>query len=165
MNFLANGKIVFNDIYEMFYHLFTEIGLSINGNQYLYDQDTGIELKYKDKYIKATVQPIPIYAGRNDIVFDPIKNYNLMVSILGYYIDKESQNPNGDNIGFIAQYIEEIPNGSSDPDKRRQRVVLKTNKGEIRSQFYNNIYLGYIEIIFILSDNFIPDLSNFDCEF
>ena len=157
MNFLPNGKVSFNDIYELYYHLFTEIGLSISPNQYLYDQDTGIELRFKDKYIKATVHPIPIYSGKNDIIFDPSKNYNLMVSLLGYYIDKESNNTEqSDNIGFIAQYIEETPG------REKQRVVIKTKRGEIKSQFYFNIYLGYIEIIFILSGNFLPDLSNFD---
>lgn len=158
MNFLANGKMSFTDIYEMYYHLFTTIGLSINSNGYLYDQDTCELLKYKDCYIKATVHPVPIYAGRHDIVFEPMKNYNLMVSMLGYFIDKESNSDDGDNIGFIAQYIEETP------DREKQRVVVKTHKGLFASQYYTNIYLGYIEVIFALSGNFIPDLSNFDCE-
>lgn len=159
MKFLQDGRVMFDDMYEMFYHLFTEIGLSINNNQYLYDQDTGIELKYKDKYIKSTVVPIPIYAGKNDIVFDPVKNYNLMVSLLGYFIDKEANNPEGDRIQFIAQYIED------DQNREKQRVVIKTRNGDFASNFYRNIYLGYIEIIFILADNFIPNLVNFDCEF
>ena len=52
MNFLPNGKMIFDDIYEMYFQLFAEIGLGINQNQYLYDQDSMIVLKYKDKYIK-----------------------------------------------------------------------------------------------------------------
>lgn len=151
----VNGKIMFDDMYELYYHLFLEIGLSINGNNYLYDQDTEIPLMYKDKYIKATTFPVPIYAGRNDIVFDPSQNYNLMVSILGYYIDKESNSDSGDNIGFIAQYIE-------DNDIEMQRVVVKTKNGDYASQFYHNIFLGYIEIIFLLAHSFNVDLSNFD---
>ena len=151
----VNGKIMFDDMYELYYHLFLEIGLSINGNDYLYDQDTEILLMYKDKYIKATTFPVPIYAGRNDIVFDPSQNYNLMVSILGYYIDKESNSDSGDNIGFIAQYIE-------DNDIEMQRVVVKTKNGDYASQFYHNVFLGYIEVIFLLAHSFNVDLSNFD---
>lgn len=151
----VNGKIMFDDMYELYYHLFLEIGLSINGNNYLYDQDTEIPLMYKDKYIKATTFPVPIYAGRNDIVFDPSQNYNLMVSILGYYIDKESNSDSGDNIGFIAQYIE-------DNDIEMQRVVVKTKNGDYASQFYHNVFLGYIEVIFLLAHSFNVDLSNFD---
>ena len=136
----VNGKIMFDDMYELYYHLFLEIGLSINGNNYLYDQDTEIPLMYKDKYIKATTFPVPIYAGRNDIVFDPSQNYNLMVSILGYYIDKESNSDSGDNIGFIAQYIE-------DNDIEMQRVVVKTKSGDYFSQFYHNIDLSNFDLV------------------
>jgi hypothetical protein len=159
MNFLPNGKIMFNDVYEMFYHLFTEIGLGINNNSYLYDQDTFTEIKFKEKYIKATTQPITIYAGRNDIIFDPANNYQLMVSLLGYYIDKRAVSEDEETIEFVAQYIEETPG------REKQRVTVKTNnKGDISSNFYYNIYLGYIEIIFLLGGNFVPDLSNFDIQ-
>ena len=149
-----NGKMMFENIFEMYYNLFNEIGLSINDQNYLYDQDTGLVLKYKDKFIKATVNPTPIYAGRNDVIFDPAKNYNLMTSIFGYYIDKESHNPEC-NFKFVAQYID-------DNDARdKQRFVVRTKKTDIFSEFYYNVYLAYIEMIFILS-GYNVDLSNFD---
>ena len=107
MQITANGKMMFDDIYEMFYHLFTEIGLGINTDQYLYDQDTMTVLKYKDKWIKATVQPVEIYAGKTDIVFDPARNYNLMTTLFGYFISKESNSPEGDRIKFNSQYIDD----------------------------------------------------------
>lgn len=156
MYFSPQGKMMFNDIFEMYYHLFTEIGLAVNSSNYLYDQDNGSLLKFKDKYIKATVVPVEIYAGKNDILFEPARNYNLMVSILGYYIDKETNNPDC-NFRFIAQFIED-----EGGDSNKQRVVVKTDRGDIPSHFYFNIYLGYIETIFNLSGNFDVDLSNFD---
>lgn len=159
MRYSMNGKMMFDDIYEMYYHLFMEIGLSTNHDQLLYDQDTGALLKYKDKFIKATTIPQPIYAGRNDILFEPYKNYNLMVTIMGYYIDKESKSEYGDNIGFIAQYIED------NPDKTKQSIVVKTRRGDFASQYYTNIYLGYIECIFKLANSFDVDLSNLDFEY
>ena len=153
MNFLPNGKMIFDDIYEMYFQLFAEIGLGINQNQYLYDQDSMIVLKYKDKYIKATVTPQEIYAGRTDIVFDPSKNYNLMTTLFGYFIDKESSTEG--KIKYASQYIED------DPSKTKQRLVVKTANGDIVSSFYFNIYLAYIECIFILS-GYNVDLANFD---
>ena len=51
MNYLPNGKVFFNDIYDLFYDLFMEIGLSIGKDQYLYDQETNIPIMIKDKYI------------------------------------------------------------------------------------------------------------------
>lgn len=151
MNFTGNGFVIFDDIYEMYYNLFTTIGLAVNQNQYLYDQDNGNIIRFKDKYIKATVQPVTIYAGRNDILFEPARNYQLIIALLGYYIDK-----NAEEIGFIAQYIDE------DKVMEKQRLCIKTKKGLVQSHFYKNIYLGYIECIFILSGDYMVDLSNFD---
>ena len=156
MHFLGtNGAMQFDDIYELYYYIFNEIGLGINQYQYLYDLDTGIVLRYKDKYIKATVQPVSIYPGKNDILFEPEKNYNLMVSLLGYYLDKESQNGNPYAVNFVAQFTER------DSSEEKQRVVIRTKARDICSNFYYNIYLGYIECIFLLSDNLV-DLKNFD---
>lgn len=154
---LANGFQIFNDVYERNYYLFMEIGLSINNNQYLIDQDTGQTLQFKDKYIKATVEPVPIYAGKTDILFEPERNYGLMEKLLGYYIDKESNSDEGDRIGYIANYTEYFP------DKTKQRVVIKTARGDIATQFYHNLYLAYMEAIFLLSGSFNNlTLSNFD---
>lgn len=156
MKFLNNGKQIFDDIYEMYYNLFIELGLAVGQNNYLYDQDTGITLKYKDRYIKAALTRTPIYSGAYDIVFDPTQNYNLMVVLLGYYLDKEANNEN--KIQYIAQYIED----NNDPNNKMQRVVLKTKNGDIYSQFYHNIFLAYVEIVFILAGYTSLDLSNFD---
>ena len=153
-----NG-VQFSDEFELNYHLFMEIGLSVNYNGYLYDQDTGIEIKYKDKYIKSSTVPMPLYAGRNDIIFEPAKNYNLMTTLLGYYIDKETNSDDGDRIGYIAQYIDD------NPTKDKQRIVIKTKRGDIASKFYYNVYLGYIECIFMLGGSLVPDLSNFDIQY
>ena len=157
MQFLPNGKVMFDDPYEMNYHLFMNMGLSINRDQYLYDQDTMITLKYKDKYIKATVEPREIYPGRTDIVFDPAKNYNLVVTLLGYYVEKLTNSPEGDMIGYNSQYIED------NSEKTKQRFVIRTMRfGTYESQFYFNLYLAYIEALFVLTDSFQVDLSNFD---
>ena len=153
MNYLPNGKMVFDDVFEMYFQLFAEIGLGINQNQYLYDQDNLQVLRYKDKYIKATVKPQEIYAGKTDVVFEPAKNYNLMTTLFGYFIDKETALSG--NIDYRSQYIED------DITRTKQRLVVKTGNGDIYSSFYFNIYLAYIECIFILS-GFDVDLSNLD---
>lgn len=166
MNLLKNGVIQFDDTYELTYNLFNEIGLSINQKGYVYDQDTGIELKYKDKYIKATFNIQPIYAGKNDIIFDPAHNFNLMVTLFGYYIDKCSANG---EINFRSQYIEDMDNQKIDnhkviDGKTKQRVVVQLVDGrKIPSAFYTNLYLGFVDCIFKLS-NVMVDLSNLDNE-
>lgn len=157
MFYTPNGTVMFTDIPDMFYDLFTEIGLGINGDSYLYDQDSGVPILFKEKYIKASVNGSPIYAGRNDIVFDPANNYGLISHLFGYFLDKAQNSEDGDTLGgYIAHYIDD------DPTKEKQRVVVKTlSRGEIGSMFYYNIYLAYIDCIFRIS-GYNVDLSNFD---
>lgn len=154
MTFNSYGQMVFDDLQEMYYNLFNEIGLSINKDSYLYDMDTGQMIMFKDKYIKASTNPLDdLYAGKTDVVFDPLKNYTLMMSLFGYYMDKEfADRPEY----FIAQFIDDNPE-----DKQLQRFVVKTRDGDIYSQYYNNTYLGYVENIFNLSGVSV-NLSNFD---
>ena len=157
----ANGKMYFNDTREMYYNLFIELGLSVNSEQFIYDQDTLIVLKYKDKRIKMNFNG-NVYGSNNDVVFDPSTNYDLMVKLFGYYIEKETAN--GNDIGYIAHFTEEEFNRPFLPkdERYRQRVVVKTKNGDFKTDPYYNIYLAYIEAIFILSGNPDYDLSNFD---
>ena len=102
------------------------------------------------------------YPGKNDIVFDPSTNYNLIVVLFGYYIDKEQAN--GNDIGYIADFKEEenkrafIPKG----ERFKQRLVIRTKKGDITTDYFYNLYLAYIQAIFIISGDDNLDLSNFD---
>ena len=156
MHILPTGKIAFDTIGEMNFNLFNTIGLAINQEQHLYDQDTLQELHYKDKYIKSTVQDVPVYAGKNDIIFEPSKNYNLMATLFGYYIDKESASEDGDKIGYIAQGTEDTP------DKEYHRIFVQTARfGRVESDWFLNGYLGFIDCIFKLDGQNV-DIHNFD---
>ena len=157
MIYLPNGTVIFDNIFDMYYDMFSEIGLGINSQQYLYDQDTQIVIQFKEKYIKASINGQPVYAGRNDIVFEPAKNYTLMTRLFEYYLDKCQNSDDGDQLhGYIAHYIDD------DEAKEKQRVVVKTaGRGEISSQFYFNVYLAYIDCLFKIA-GYNTDLSNFD---
>lgn len=156
MYILPSGKFAYNTIGELNYNLFLAIGLGINEEQHLYDQDTYKELNFKGKYIKASVNDMPVYAGKNDVVFMPSKNYHLMATLFGYYIDKESKSEDGDKIGFIAQGTEDTP------DKEFHRIFVQTSRlGRIESDWFMNGYLGFIDCIFKMDGQMI-DLHNFD---
>lgn len=156
MTILSDGSFQFDTMGEMYYNLFVIIGLGINHNQYLYDQDTGNLLKFRDKYIKATIDDnMPIYAGMTDIVFESDRNYALTNNIVGFYIDKESNSDDGDRIGFISLGIE-------DKDIEWHRAIVQTKyKGTIVTKFYRQAYLALIEVIFDL-DGVKVDFSNID---
>lgn len=148
----------FNNIQELYYDLFNEIGLSIGPNGYLYDQDTGNFIQFDEKYIKASLSPDQIYAGRNEILFEPNMNYKLIDRLFGYYLDKCQHSEDGDIIGgYIAHYTDETP-------ERKQRVVVKTiEHGDYCSEWYWFIYLAFIDCMFRIA-GYVVDLSNFDIE-
>ena len=52
MNYLPDGTVTFNDIYDLYNELFMELGLYIGPDQYLYEQDTAMPIRLKDKFIK-----------------------------------------------------------------------------------------------------------------
>jgi hypothetical protein len=157
MFILPNGRFGFETIYDLYYDLFNEIGISVNNDGLLYDQDTGNLIAFNGKYIKASINGTPVYPGRNDIVFEPQKNYQMLKCLYGLYIDKCTNSEDGDIIGgYIADFIDD-----SD-DKQKQRVVLRSSeKGDIASDFYFNIYLAYIDNIFRIA-GYNVDLSAFD---
>jgi hypothetical protein len=135
------------------------MGFGINAqNGYLYDQESGNYLTFENLYIKASTAGNEIYAGRNEIVFDPAFNYKLIDRLFGFFLDKCQNSDDGDLLGgFIAYYSEDNP-------ERKQRVVVKTNRrGDISSKWYWCIYLAYIDCIFAINE-YNVDLSNFDVE-
>lgn len=149
----------FNSIPELYFDLFNEMGFGVNAQSgYLYDQDTGNYLTYENSYIKVSMNGQQIYAGRNEIVFEPEKNYKLIDRLFGYFLDKCKNDEDGDILqGLVAYYTE-------DDQDRKQKLSVKTlGRGEISSRFYWNVYLAFIEVIFAIN-GYAVDLSNFDIE-
>lgn len=151
------GQIVtiYDSINEAFYNLFLEIGLFVNQNGYLQDQDTGIVIRFKDKFIKVSLnENVPLYTGKTDVPFEPARNFMLMQNLLGYYIDKREASD--EPIGYSSQGIY---------DKRdtiEHQVFVKTLDGTVyESGLYHNTYLAFMDCIFRLSGS-IVDLHNLD---
>ncbi len=148
----------FSSIPELYFDLFNEMGFGLRSNGYLYDQDTDNFLTYDNLYIKASLNGQEIYAGNNEVIFDPAHNYKLINTLFGYFLDKCQQSEDGDILqGFRAYYTEDDIN-------KKQRVVVKTvGRGEISSKWYWGIYLSFIDCIFAIN-GYDVDLSNFDIE-
>ena len=154
MNQFGQTVIIYDTKEEMYYNLFLEMGLFVNQQGYLQDQDTGIVIRYKDKFIKVSLNPnIPVYTGKTDIEFDPKKNFNLMATLMGYYIDKREHGE--EPIGYISQGIY---------DKKEEMlhsVFIKSQTGLYESDLYHNSYLGFIDCIFRMG-GILTDLHPFD---
>ena len=154
--------IQFKDEFDLVYHLFLEMDLDTDENDYVFDRETLSPLAFNGKRIKASGTPKPLYAGRDDILFD-IYNFNMIKMLFGYIINKAIQDPDI-NLQYIADYIEDEPRKRIfKEDRLKQRLGLRTaDKGDIYSEYYYNICLAYIDMIFKIYDNLNPDLSNFD---
>ena len=155
--FNPDGTLTYNNFIEMQYDLFSTIGLGINRDCLIYDQDTSTLIQMGGKYIKASVCGEPIYVGKDAIPFDPAKNYKLITYLFCHFLDKAQMSDDGDILGgYVSHFIDD------NPEKDKQAVVVRTTmKGDIRSRFYYNIYLAYIDCILRI-DGYNPDLSNFD---
>jgi len=146
---------IYDNINEAFYNLFLEIGLFINQNGYLQDQDTGIVIRFKDKFIKASLnENVPVYTGKTDIAFEPAHNFTLMQNLMGYYIDKREA---GDEpIHYGSQGIYDVK------DTMEHQVFVKTTDGLVyESLLYHNTYLAFMDCVFRLGGNNV-DLHNLD---
>lgn len=151
----------FTDFNDLIVNYISEMGLAVDSNMYLYDQDSGNILKFKDKSIKISINGIPAYGGVNDIVFNPAHNYAICSTLFGMYINRCQDTDDGDLIqGYIAHSLEDMP-GS----KEFQRVVIKSiGRGEIASNYYRNAFLGFIDCTFRIS-GYNLDLSPFDIDY
>lgn len=160
MRIIPPNTLIFENLNDIILNYFYEMGMSIDKNGYLYDQDLGNNISYKGNMIKASVNGIPVYAGMNEIVFDPVHNYGLISTLFGTYLDKCQNSEDGDILGgYIAHGIED-----SKMDKS-QRVCVKTlNRGEIASLYYQNVFLAYIDCTFRIA-GYNVDLHPFDIDY
>ena len=155
--YFNNGCMMFDDVYDLTYNVLMSIGLDIR-NGYVFDQGNGSPLQFQGKMIKATVDPnIPCYAGQNDVTFDILNNMRLVITLLGYCIDKETA-LNG--FSCLSHFIEEAP--GPDPNNRLTALSIKMSDYSTRTtKYYYNKCLKYIHAIFLVYEDDV-DLSNFD---
>ena len=139
-------------INNLLYQLMTEIGLEIDSEMRIVDQDDGNVIMFKGKSLKVSLdnyrQP---FIGRNDILFDPITNFKVMNNLFSYFIHKTSVT---EGRYFNIFYPVNLPNG-------RTYIEIKENNQVIRSGAYMNPCIAYIDLIFRINGE-AYDLSMYD---
>ena len=150
---------------DLVFALISEIGLGINQNGILYDQDNGIEIMYNGKHIRASVDannpaiPSDIYA-----IFDPIWDNKFMNTMLGYYLAKEEAYGNIWS-PVVSEEIESLQyyNKEDNIKTRRSRVYVSLgNNNKISSCFYFQKGLKYSDLILRIANHPYADLTKFD---
>ena len=114
-----------------------EVGLEINSDNYVIDQDTGDKLNFKGRNVKFNANGnVPL--SREDILFDPLDNQTMMSQIFSYFTNKLDEQD--------GRYINVIY--STQPDRYSKGTVsCKENGRIIQSNEYYKDSLKYANLI------------------
>lgn len=137
---------------ELEYKLLSELGLGVDVNHYLIDQDYGTFVFFNGKHIKAKRNNVEPFVNRHEVYFDPIRNVKLMRNLFQYYISKIHSLENRYFSVFFPIYNENAPGA----------LEIKNTTECYRSKCYNNESLRYIDLIFRISGDIDIDLTNLD---
>lgn len=69
--------------------LMHEIGLDVDKNNNIVDQDNGQPIHFNGKELKYNLGERRSRMGRNDIGFDPINDTKVMSHLFSFYLDKK----------------------------------------------------------------------------
>lgn len=150
---------MYNTKEDLIFALLNEIGLSIDNDNNLIDQDNnGQRIYFGGKLIKCSIDPNkPVYNSEVSTVFDPVDNMKLMTTILAYYLEKER---------VLGEYYP-ITYSFNDRDKLGpSSISVKIQTGdnniiEVTSNLYYNKCLKISDVILRMGGQYC-DLSNFD---
>lgn len=135
---------------DLTYKIMQEIGLEVDKYGRVIDQDTNGIVQYRGKIMKIQKDE-NTYIGRKDIRFDPANDQKMMNHLFGYYVDKLQNS--GEQ--YVSAYYPVSNSGKS-------AVEVKGDNNIIKSKYYNNSSLGYVDAIMRLNGDDNVDLSQFD---
>jgi hypothetical protein len=116
-----------------------EIGLEVDKNNNIVDQDTGNTLTFKDKTIKYE----NANTRRDEVQFDPLSNPPMMNSLFDYYLNK---------IEGEGKYVKEYHKSNNEKGEKGY-IELKENKQNIRSGSYYNDSVKYADLILKINES------------
>lgn len=127
-----------------------EIGLSVDNNQKVIDQDTREMLKFREKSMKYS-STSSVHVTKNDMVFDPMETRNLMGSLFDHFTKKIE-----DEEGVYVSIYYDI----NSEEGTALEVVADGEK--ITSDHYQNDTLKYLDIIMQLNGADSSNLKQYD---
>lgn len=119
-----------------------EAGLELDEANHVIDQDTGLPIMIKDKYVKYNNGPV-VRLLNNEVEFDPLNNPYLSNEICGNYINKLC----------MEGEINSTAYGISNRERNNEGVAMCiTDTSKISSKKYNLDSLKYIDLIATLNN-------------
>ena len=131
--------------------IMNEIGLTVDSQSRVMDQDTREHLQFRSKNMKYSSQN-QVTLGNKDMVFDPASNKNVMSSLFDYYANKIQNEEDGK---YVSMYNEKV-------DGDKSSLEVRVDGETIISGQYHNDSLKYVDAIMRLNGNKNVDLSDYD---
>lgn len=129
-----------------------EIGLGVDNHQKVIDQDTRETLKFKDKNIKYSSQN-NVVLTKNDMPFDPFQTRNLMNSLFDHFTEKAN-----DEDGIYVSMYYDIPG------EKGTALEAVVNGEKIKSNYYENDALRYLDVIMKINGSDTSGLMQYDAK-
>lgn len=127
-----------------------EIGLEVDANGHIVDEESGNPITMKGKYLKYNYGPVK-RTSREEINYDPLNNPKLMNMLFCYYSNKlESEGSRGVDMYSTNLFGED-------------KVVLKAKVGDntIQSEPYLNESVRIMDVVLKMNDS-TEDISVYD---
>lgn len=138
---------------ELVNKLIVEIGLDIDTDNNIVDQDTQNSLVFNGKKLKYV--PGDQKVNRNEIEFDPISNRKLMTNLLAYANNKQVEEGTAAPISIFYQL------NSNQEGKNKIELKDENNNVYVSNPYYND-NLKLMDILFQMNGEQNVDLSEYD---
>lgn len=130
--------------------IMTEIGLTVDDQSRVMDQDTREYLRFNSKNLKYSSQN-QVTLGNKDMQFDPVSNRAVMGNLFDYYANKLSE----EGEAYVSMYSERIHDDKTS-------LEVKVDDKVITTKPYYNDSLKFVDAIQQLNGATDVDLSEYD---
>ena len=137
-------------------HLYNMILMCVDmkiSNITVVSQSTRGEISFNDKVLKYNPNGFTL-VHNGEIKCDPLNNFKQMQTFFSVFLQMQE---NEEGLYTQMLYDEKCPY-----DENKVRIFIRTNLGNYTSQYYYNISLGYIELMFAISGIMVDNLYEFD---
>ena len=117
-----------------------EIGLGLNQNNEVYDQDTFNNIQVAGKNLIFSFKPeYNVFCANNQVLFQPFENRKMIMQLFGYYLQKETA---CGNANYVTWNVNELP------DKKTSiSVVDALSRETTTTDAYMNPCLAFCDFI------------------
>ena len=129
-----------------------EIGLTVDQQKRVMDQDTRSHLTFNDKNIRYSSTGI-VTVTPQDVIFDPASNKNMMMHLFNHFVAKIE-----DEDGVYVSNYYDIP---AENGKGSSIEAIVDGK-KVRTNNYVNESLKYVDLIKTLNGRDASELAQFD---